>query len=167
MNQGINFAVARKELNYTQEEMAEKIGISRVTIGNTERGKNISKQYLNYLKDKGYSEEWLRGESEEKKNDNYLSLNDNTSSEFIETLKSENQRLHKENVEIKKENNFLSNKVKELEAKFDKLNDALYKKFLGVELGKVKMYSKSEFVTAKVVRMPSVTKSDTSVLAIG
>ncbi|WP_338792270.1 helix-turn-helix transcriptional regulator [Bernardetia sp. MNP-M8] len=110
MNQYFNFSVARKELNLSQEEMAEEIGISRVTIGNTERGKNLSHQYLNHLEKKGYSKEWLLGESDVKKTlNNDFTKNDK---EFIIL------ELREENKELKKENKSLRQELYDLKDKF-------------------------------------------------
>ena len=61
------------------------------------------------------------------------------------------QKIERENEFLKNENRTLRSELRELRAKFDMLNDALAKKFLGLEMGKRKA---SSVYTNLVVSFP-------------
>lgn len=144
MNQYFNFALARKELNLTQEEIAEEVGVTRVTIGNTERGKNLSYQYLSHLENKGYSKEWLLGESDVKyvaKNEKLFIINEKESIN-VEELVQQNIELKKENIEFKKENKSLRQELSDFKDKFIAFQMEVFQMRKEMQMGKRKASSK-------------------------
>ncbi len=131
-----------KTLPFGARELAKKMNISTGTLYDLYKRESIEIKYLE--KFSKASKIPLSELDESFKNQNKIET-----SNIVEVLKFENERLKQENTEIKQENSFLSNKIKQLEAKFDQLNDALYKKFLGLEMGKRKASSTQKTTLSK------------------
>lgn len=146
MNQALRFKTAREFLRYSQAQIADLVGISQYTISKIESGKTEKPnyKYVDFLKKKNINEEWLvNGFGDMQKENNVLE---------VKTLDiSFVQKIERENEFLKNENRTLRSELRELRAKFDMLNDALAKKFLGLEMGKRKA---SSVYTNLVVSFP-------------
>lgn len=151
MNQQLRFKAAREFLRYSQGQIAELVGISQYTISKIESGqtKKPNYKYINFLKKNNINEDWLVNGFGNMQNENNVLEEKTLDISFV-------QKIEKENEVLKTENRTLRSELRELRVKFDTLNDALAKKFLGLEMGKHKTLLEDGFVaSAKVVRMPT------------
>ena len=127
MNQSNNLSLARKELGQSQQEIANKLEITRETISNSERGKSINYSYLHYLIDEGYNKEWLLGNSDCEKylrEESEISQNEE---ELVTRLKAEAEEERKKTKKAESRILNLERKMMEMQNEITTLYKFLFK----------------------------------------
>lgn len=93
MTTGTKIRRLREQKRWSQEELAHRVGVSQVTIGNWEQGKSIKHEYLQALAQALDVTVVFLLEESQPLSEQKLTLNKSTSGEFEITIKAPNHFL--------------------------------------------------------------------------